>query len=848
MHRSRIFSRAWPRQAVCFLLLGGAVAVGSCDSPKLQTFLQDSGTSFQVARTFGELISTGPVQIAHYLEVQITPAATPVFVPTTGEIVFDDSFDGLTDCVVIKPKLRDKDKATQLEKLGPGLPEPEELRIALCNLDNSGSPSPLNAAIETLYTDAGASNPADKTTRFFDMTQEEKKRRGDVWAAPEAAFPDPPPAGKKKWSRLGPAAGGKLQIALFRMKDDHPVYLNPAPYLAKIPLNPGPNVVQPPTIAEIKIETATDANFTAGLKSYDVDIATGVLTPNEPLDGFVRVFFRLNDSGTAPVVAPHEISAELRQTGASGAVRSNARFFINSLPTSSAVALTTISQTVGEALYRTVGAAGTVSDPATDTLWLQLLFDPEPHDPASVPSYDVGALNRDDSVEVDAMNGPQPRFPVGDYELEIVVASGFVDAVSDTKVVKFPLAGPVPPATATIVNPIDSDGDTNIDDDATTANNLTGNEFTFSATAPPAPGVLTIPVRVDLVPDDAATRAAFAGRVRTRISAIDDSHGAAANVQMAWTTPFPGDPTAGSAVYNPGTTHWETQVAFTNLPPNNTDFGVKTVTVEVLDSNNTTILQTRTVNIEVFWPLLLVSGGARNDANFAKNHPGANLSAAATHTGNGVAASTRAPNWFFYWRQAVGATAAQTTWDSTDPTIFGNAPAMLQFSRTAPKGPYVNAHQDILINEQAQDTDTTGGTTTGIDAFADTIMHENFHWTGQTIAYTNTAFGLGIGGATNVADVHWSFNVARPAVVPVPPLPAGRVYNHFVDLNANGNFTDPGEDLDVDGDDVHNGSDGPGVGVESLANAAEGNVEHGLAAQDWGNPGKQHATPNVHTD
>jgi hypothetical protein len=213
-----------------------------------------------------------------------------------------------------------------------------------------------------------------------------------------------------------------------------------------------------------------------------------------------------------------------------------------------------------------------------------------------------------------------------------------------------------------------------------------------------------------------------------------------------------------------------------------------------------------------------------------------------------VAASTRAPNWFFYWRQAVGATAAQTTWDSTDPTIFGNAPAMLQFSRTAPKGPYVNAHQDILINEQAQDTDTTGGTTTGIDAFADTIMHENFHWTGQTIAYTNTAFGLGIGGATNVADAHWSFNVARPAVVPVPPLPAGRVYNHFVDLNANGNFTDPGEDLDVDGDDVHNGSDGPGVGVESLANAAEGNVEHGLAAQDWGNPGKQHAMPNVHTD
>ena len=173
---------------------------------------------------------------------------------------------------------------------------------------------------------------------------------------------------------------------------------------------------------------------------------------------------------------------------------------------------------------------------------------------------------------------------------------------------------------------------------------------------------------------------------------------------------------------------------------------------------------------------------------------------------------------------------------------------MFQFNRAAPKGPYVNAHHDVLINEVAQGTDITGGTTTGIDAFVDTVTHENFHWNNQTVAYTNTAFGLAITGATNVADAHWSFNIVKPPVPPVPPLPAGRVYNHFVDLNADGDFADPGEDLDMDGDSVHNASDGPGINVESLANASEGNAEHGLAAQDWGNPGKQHRTPNVHTD
>jgi hypothetical protein len=171
---------------------------------------------------------------------------------------------------------------------------------------------------------------------------------------------------------------------------------------------------------------------------------------------------------------------------------------------------------------------------------------------------------------------------------------------------------------------------------------------------------------------------------------------------------------------------------------------------------------------------------------------------------------------------------------------------MFSFNRGGAKGPYNGPHRIILIEPEAQGTDTAGGTTTGIDAFEDTVVHENFHAVNQTVGYTNTAFGLGIDGASNVADNHWSFNIAKPAVRPVPPLPAGRVYNHYRDLNGDGDFKDAGEDLDDDGDDVINAAE-PGS-LEGLANASEPNDEDSLARQDWGDPGKNHATLNNYDD
>jgi hypothetical protein len=197
-------------------------------------------------------------------------------------------------------------------------------------------------------------------------------------------------------------------------------------------------------------------------------------------------------------------------------------------------------------------------------------------------------------------------------------------------------------------------------------------------------------------------------------------------------------------------------------------------------------------------------------------------------------------------------------YDSTD-LAFGETPAVYSFNRLSaffigPKGPYTGEHRVILIQPEAQGTDAPGHpipTTTGIDTFKDTVIHENYHAITQSVDYTNTAFALGITGASPVADSHWSFNINIPAAIPVPPLPAGRVYNHYRDHNGDGDFADAGEDLDIDGDDVINSSEPAIQGNRDLENPAYGsepNIEHGLARRDWGNPGKNHRTLNNYND
>ncbi|MEO9876452.1 MAG: hypothetical protein ABJM26_00490 [Anderseniella sp.] len=443
LQRQLFESPPWRVLRQIAMIVATAFLAGCSDDIKLDHFLQGTGGSFRIDTTFGELTSTGPSEVAHYMEVSLTPNTTPIFAPTTGEIVFDDNLDGLVNCVIITPKLRDEDEATPLDDLGPGLADADDLRLALCNLDRSGATPPLEQAINTLYTEAEADDPADKTTRFFNMTLDRDDRRGNVWAAPEAEFPDPPADGpKKRWSRLGPAAGGTLKIAAFHIEDDHPVYVNPAPYLAKIPLSPPSAALRQPQIAEIRVETADDENFTTNPRSYTVDLNTGDLSPNEDLLGFVRVFYRLDNAGGGSLVAPHEMSYELKLDG-TGEIRSHSFVYINSLPTTAAVSLSEISQSVAARLYRSSGAAGTVSDPGTDTLWLNVQFDVEPLDTTSpVPKRDIGSQPTRGAIDINATHDGQRRFPPGDYELEIVLASGFDLATSDTKTLRFTLGTP----------------------------------------------------------------------------------------------------------------------------------------------------------------------------------------------------------------------------------------------------------------------------------------------------------------------------------------------------------------------------------------------------------------------
>lgn len=434
---------------LALLVAGSFLLQAACNNAiKLEHFLQGAGPSFTVLSTFGQLIAVSPSRAAHYLAVRLDPPATDVLTPSSGEVSFAAALDGLTNCLILTPKLRDDDDATPLGDLGPGLAKPDKLRIALCNLDTA-APSPLEAAVHKLYEEAEADDPAAETTEFFTEAVDLDDRTVEVWAAPEAAFPDPPPDGElRKWSRLGPASAGVLHVGAYAEDDDgRKTYLNPAPYLAKIPLAPPPAALRPATLAEIRLESAADEAFTTSVRPYSFDLGTGAMNPNEPLGGFSRVFFRLttnsDDGGTTAVAVPHEISYELREMPA-GTVRSHGRFFLNAFATSDTVALADLAENIGDALYRTPGAGAPESNPAagTEVLWLQLPMNRSIVGPATAaPLVNVGDLGFDQSLALEVEDAAVRRYPPGDYELEIVLASGFGGAATDTKTLRFQVVG-----------------------------------------------------------------------------------------------------------------------------------------------------------------------------------------------------------------------------------------------------------------------------------------------------------------------------------------------------------------------------------------------------------------------
>jgi hypothetical protein len=437
--------------------------------------------------------------------------------------------------------------------------------------------------------------------------------------------------------------------------------------------------------------------------------------------------------------------------------------------------------------------------------------------------------------------GPGSFLPAGDYTVELELLDQGA-SLGKSPIYAFTVYE------VKVLNPLDTDTDGNIDD-AEEDNAGKGSEFTFWDPANRFRGSVA-PNAAQLRVDGSATvtPAALGAQLRWRV--FNGTDVSAAGVPYA---------PAGTVARWDGAAAPEgsgTSPKFTidGLPASNDDFGRKTVRVQLLDPGTPAkVLKEIAVPVEVFWPLLVDLTGPREDANFAKSHNGADLNAinATDHAGQATRDATRAPNWMVFWGQVVqandGIPADHLRYTDTLVDAFAVTPSVFYFDDG-----YIGRHDRLLIGESAQgeDPDPDGAApreaTNGIDAFRDTVIHENHHAIDESVGFSNASFGTAIDGSTLVTDAHWSFNLGKPASLPVPPL-LGRVYNHFIDSIANGSFADAGEDLDLDGDDMPNASDpdptGAFVGdVGNLALDSEPDKNHVLAPKDWGNPGKRHKT------
>ncbi len=411
---------------------------------------------------------------------------------------------------------------------------------------------------------------------------------------------------------------------------------------------------------------------------------------------------------------------------------------------------------------------------------------------------------------------------------------------------------------------------------------LTGNEFTYSAAYPD--GVLFVPVRIQIEPDTPQIRALFENRIRTRVSPIDDSHSGHENVQLAWNSPFPGEATAGKAAPAGGSL-WYALATFTKLPPNNGDFGRKTLTVDFLGVAGNVLCSPRTRDYEIFY-----AWGAINHPNLPGKPDLDNFSATNVDT-IGFGDSTRSPNWFFYWNR-TGAGNPAARFDSTMSVYENEAafvPAGFNWYR------YTGPRERILVgplglSDLFNTINSTGTPKTGIDAFADLILHEARHVT-QVIEHNglNPYDVATLGGARigwSWCDMGMVFKRTRANI-------EAYGYNHFQagpdgepgtageddDNPPDGEIDELDEfiaglgdtvvgddvDLDPDGDgwgvvatepDPNQNADGDGITPEwnnggwqdnkvsgpkgSQSNRAETSPQGQFAEDDWGDPGKQH--------
>ena len=218
------------------------------------------------------------------------------------------------------------------------------------------------------------------------------------------------------------------------------------------------------------------------------------------------------------------------------------------------------------------------------------------------------------------------------------------------------------------------------------------NEFTFDSATP---GVLTVPVKVSVCPDEAIVRTLLQGKIKATIGTVGGS-------VRAWDNPDPGDTNVGIAVYNAGA--WIATATYTWLPTNNGDFGLKSVTVTETNAG----CLNKTAQFEVFFP------------KTEKNHP---------NPESGVS-----PNWYYYWKQ--------TTANKVSGTMIYTNIARSNFD-------YFDGKKVKLGNDAAGTQIAAWGTPKGIDCFAWTTAHEGKHHNQLTGFWPTNWVG------TNDVDSDW---------------------------------------------------------------------------------------------
>jgi hypothetical protein len=415
--------RDW-RQVVLPLCV---LTISGCTKPELHNFFPSGVT---VERTFGQLYDDGgALKISHYIILSLTPAT--IFTPTAGTIEYRGSFDGLQQCLLLRPKkyFSTDNDTSRLE----ALPKPGALTLVLCNIDVPA----LRDDIATRYGEVQPDDPAAARDRF--MNNEEGFRRLDV-EADAADF--------TQSTELGAADGGKLHFAAYIEENDGAtrLYVNPMPYLAGALSPPSSLDAVAPTVDEIILHTSADGTFGDAVPHTPVADDAGTL-PRQTLRVAIRSTERTQSA--AQIIIPYGFSYELKRVTRSGTsvvssdLKSKGKALINLFDASQATAL-------ASSMYST--SASAVSDPTTNTFYPLLAWNGvRPPLEDDQIAYNGLSAPASWSLDLTEVIDSEPRFPAGDYEVTITA----LDAVNaplpaSSRTIRFALSGSDAPGSAQV--------------------------------------------------------------------------------------------------------------------------------------------------------------------------------------------------------------------------------------------------------------------------------------------------------------------------------------------------------------------------------------------------------------